>query len=185
VAAVSELWLLAMKGPPGSGKSTLARALGRRLGWPLIDKDDIRDLEATPQPGLSYNAMLNIGRRQLLQGLSVICDSPLGYRRTYETAARIAGELSARLVVVECHCPDEVTWQRRIEERQALNLPSHHTIDWAAVEAFRRRTAADGAFAITHPHLVVDTTAPLDEVCERVVLWISEQQGTDPALRSG
>ncbi len=30
------LRLVAMKGPPGSGKSTLARALGRRLGWPLI-----------------------------------------------------------------------------------------------------------------------------------------------------
>lgn len=173
--AISGLWLLAMKGPPGSGKSTLARALGRRLGWPLIDKDDIRDLEATPQPGLSYNVMLNIGRRQLLQGLSVICDSPLGYRRTYETAARIADEAYARLAVVECHCPDEATWRRRIEERQALNLPSHHTIDWAAVEAYQRRTAADGAFAIVHPHLVVNTTVPLEALCERVVAWLALQ----------
>ena len=173
--SVSGLWLLAMKDPPGSGKSTLARALGRRLGWPLIDKDDIRDLEATPQPGLSYNVMLNIGRRQLRQGLSVICDSPLGYRRTYEAAARIAAETGARLAVVECHCPDEAIWRRRIEERQAFNLPSHHTIDWAAVEAFRQRTAADGAFAIAHPHLVVETTAPLDTLSERVVSWLSLQ----------
>jgi adenylate kinase family enzyme len=37
-------------GAPGSGKSTLARALGCTLGWPLIDKDDVRDLltDATP-----------------------------------------------------------------------------------------------------------------------------------------
>ena len=175
VVPVSGLWLLAMAGPPGSGKSTLARALGRRLGWPLIDKDDIRDLEETPQPGLSYNVMLNIGRRQLIQGLSVICDSPLGYRRTYEAAARIAVETGARLAVVECCCPDEGIWRRRIEERQAFGLPSHHTIDWAAVEAFRRRTAEDGDFLIAHPHLMVETTAPVEELCERVVRWLAQR----------
>jgi shikimate kinase len=31
------LWLLALKGPAGTGKSTLGRALGRRLGWPVVD----------------------------------------------------------------------------------------------------------------------------------------------------
>ena len=177
-----------MMGPPGSGKSTLARALGRQLGWPLIDKDDIRDLEATPQPGLSYNVMLNIGRRQLLQGLSVICDSPLGYRRTYETAARIATETGANLAIVECQCPDEGIWRERIETRQRLNLPTHHTITWAAVEAYQRRTADAGGFAITHPHLLIDTTGPLDEACGRVVRWLRRQghggEGTDASLRS-
>lgn len=175
VGSSDGLWLLAMKGPPGSGKSTLARALGRRLGWPLIDKDDIRDLEETPQPGLSYNVMLNIGRRQLLQGLSVICDSPLGYRRTYETAARIAAQTGATLAIVECHCPNEAVWQQRIADRQARNLPSHHTIDWAAVEAYLRRTADDGDFVITHPHLLIDTSGSLDEACERVVSWLMLQ----------
>lgn len=37
----SGLWLVAFKGYPGSGQSTLARAVSRRLGWPLIDKDDV------------------------------------------------------------------------------------------------------------------------------------------------
>ena len=36
------LWLIVMRGLAGSGKSTLARALSRDLGWPLIDKDDIK-----------------------------------------------------------------------------------------------------------------------------------------------
>ena len=36
--------VIAMQGPPGVGKSTLARALSTRLGWPLLDKDDIKDL---------------------------------------------------------------------------------------------------------------------------------------------
>ena len=47
--------LLALKGPPGSGKTTLARAISRQLRWPLIDKDDIRDLTDNEPPGLSYN----------------------------------------------------------------------------------------------------------------------------------
>ena len=138
----------------------------------MIDKDDIRDLEETPTPGLSYNVMLHIGRRQLLQGLSVICDSPLGYRRTYERAARIAAETGAELVVVECVCPDPALWRGRIEARRALGLPAHHTIDWAAVEAYQRRTSAEGEFAIVHPHLVVDTRLPVWELCERVVAWL-------------
>jgi len=36
--------LIAFKGPPGAGKSTIARALSKQLGWPLIDKDDVKDV---------------------------------------------------------------------------------------------------------------------------------------------
>ena len=38
------MWMIALKGFSGSGKSTLGRALSRQLGWPIIDKDDIKDL---------------------------------------------------------------------------------------------------------------------------------------------
>jgi predicted kinase len=120
--------------------------------------------------------MFNIARRQLLQDLSVICDSPLGYRLTYESAAHIATETGATLAIVECHCPDLNTWRSRIEARQSLTLPAHHTITWAAVEAFQQRTAADSGFTITHPHLIVDTTRPLAELCDHVVQWLTHPQ---------
>ncbi len=164
--------LLLMKGPPGSGKSTLARALSRRLGWPLVDKDDARDLMDDSNPGLAYDIMLNVGRRQLLQDLSVICDSPLGYRRTYERAAEIAHETRASLAVVECLCPDETIWRRRVESRQGLSLPAHHTTDWIAVQAYQQRTAGDAGYPITHPHLVIDTNHRVSELCDRVVRWL-------------
>ncbi len=34
--------LIALKGFAGSGKSTLGRALGERLGYPVVDKDDVK-----------------------------------------------------------------------------------------------------------------------------------------------
>ena len=49
--------VMAMHGPPGVGKSTLARALSVHLGWPLLDKDDIKDLldgHAEQAGALSY-----------------------------------------------------------------------------------------------------------------------------------
>jgi len=37
--SVSRLTLVLMAGLPGAGKTTLAYALGRELGWQVIDKD--------------------------------------------------------------------------------------------------------------------------------------------------
>jgi predicted kinase len=105
---------------PGCGKSTLSRALSKRLGWPLIDKDDVRDLlggEIPGSGGLAYEIMFNIARRQLLQGLNVICDSPLVARVSYDRAQAIANETHAKLAVIECTCSDESLWRSRITER--------------------------------------------------------------------
>jgi predicted kinase len=171
-------WLIALKGAPGSGKSTLGRALSRQLGWPLIDKDDVKDLldgHTSEAGGLAYEIMFNVVRRQLLQGLSVICDSPLAYRRAYEHATEIANETSASLAIIECCCPDENIWRERINARTALHLPAHHTTDWDAVQSYRRRTADEARYPIMHPHLVVNTLRPIPELCAQAVAWLEEQ----------
>jgi len=168
--------LVLLKGFPGSGKSTLGRALSRRLVWPLIDKDDVKDI-ADKQiqgetNGLAYDVMLNIVRRQLLQGLNVVCDSPLTHYMTYEHAKAIAMETRAQLVIVECFCSDEQIWSQRINARKKRGLPAHHMTDWERVQAYRRQYAVEAGFAITDPHLVVDTVKPLDECVKDVVNWL-------------
>ena len=35
--------LIIVSGAPGTGKSTLAHLMGRRLGWPVISRDEIRE----------------------------------------------------------------------------------------------------------------------------------------------
>jgi predicted kinase len=165
-------------GAPGSGKSTLGRALSRALHWPVIDKDDVRDLldDATPDAGgLAYAVMFNVARRQLLHGVSVICDSPFAYRRCYDRAVEIVQETGAALAVVECRCSDEAAWRQRVEARQVRALPRHHTTDWAAVLAFQQRSAADAGYPIVHPHLIVDTLTPVPALCAHIVTWLEQQ----------
>jgi len=163
--------LVLMKGPPGSGKSTIAKELGRRLRWPVIDKDAVRDLLPDELGGISYEAMLALAERQLSIGLNVIADSPLGYARAYAKAHAVAAGTDARMLVIECECSDVAEWRRRIEQRSGTGLAAHHTTDWSKVEAFRERTAAD-PYEVDVPNLKVDTSRPLEHLVPMVLHWL-------------
>lgn len=175
------MWLVVLKGLPGSGKSTIGRALSKQLRWPLIDKDDARDLFENQAPGtggLAYDIMFNIARRQLLQELSVICDSPLTSHMGYERAQAIAAETNAFLVLIECICPDEDLLRQRLAARQTLRLPPHHQMDWNRFEAYRRFYLSQDTYSITHPRLVVDTVKPLDECLMQITQWLEHLSDT-------
>jgi predicted kinase len=40
--ASTQATLVLLAGLSGSGKTTLALAIGKRLGWPVLDKDSVR-----------------------------------------------------------------------------------------------------------------------------------------------
>ena len=163
--------LVLMKGPPGSGKSTIARELGRRLHWPVIDKDVFRDLLPDELGGLSYEAMLDLAERQLAIGLSVVADSPLGYGTGYRRALAIAERTGASVVVADCQCSDPVEWRRRLDGRAGTGLAAHHATDWSKVEAFRDRTAGD-PYEVDVPAVRLDTIQPLEHSLRTVMDWL-------------
>jgi predicted kinase len=166
--------LIALKGHPGCGKSFVATALGVGLGIPVVDKDDIKDLlVGYPDPGgLAYVTMFRVARRQLLLGLSVVCDSPLSEEQGYATAQRVAGETEARLVVLECVCSAPQLWRQRIEQRAALGEPAHGIASWSDLERHMQRRAASYSYPIHDPHLVVDTVRPRAAVQAEVLEWV-------------
>lgn len=147
------------------------------MRWPVIDKDDARDLLDGANPGLAYEIMWRVARRQLFLGLSVICDSPLTGGTWH--AEQVAAETGAALAVVECRCPDQAVWRARIEARKALHLPSHHQTDWDAMQAHRRAQPPRHPEVIGAPHLVVDTTlAPPEALCDQVIAWLCALPGS-------
>lgn len=163
--------LVLMKGPPGSGKSTIAQELGHRLGWPVIDKDAVRDLLPDELGGISYEAMLALAERQLRIGLSVIADSPLGYGRAYAKAHEVSANTGAHMLVIECECSDAAEWRRRIEQRSGTGLAAHHATDWSKVEAFHERTAAD-RYEADVPTLKVDSAHSLERILPTIMAWL-------------
>lgn len=174
--------LIALKGHPGSGKSAIAYALGLHLRIPVIDKDDIKDvLVGCPDPGgLAYVTMFRIARRQLLLGLSVICDSPLSESQGYAAAQRIATEMGAMLLVIECVCSSQSIWRQRIEQRVALGEPAHEIASWSDLERHLARRAESSRYAVDAPYLVVDTVRPGEEVIAEILAWIARYNDGNP-----
>ncbi|MCL4863218.1 MAG: AAA family ATPase [Caldilineaceae bacterium] len=148
-----------MKGHPGTGKSTVARALARRFGWPLLDKDDVKD-HTLGLPGdneLAYSILWQVVATQLALGLSVIVDSPLSYPVGYDTARELAANFDARLLVVETRLA-EVEWRRRLDAR-APGESAHKIRGWAAMQRQLQAYGGCWQYAIApEHHLVLDTT---------------------------
>ncbi len=155
-------YLIAMKGHPATGKSTLARSLARQLGWPLIDKDDVKDHTLALADGnlLAYTILWQIVETQLALGLSVIADSPLSYPVGYATAQAIVARQHARLLVVETGL-DEELWRQRLDARSP-DESTHKIRGWGAMQA--QLAAYNGCWQyaiVPDEHLLVDTNQPL------------------------
>ena len=167
---VAEQALLLMKGFPATGKSTLAEALARRLGWPLVDKDDIKDHTAALPDGnrLAYAILWQVVRRQLLLGLSVIADSPLSYPETYATGRQLAAEYGAHLLVVEVRLA-EAEWRRRLEARPP-SASSHKIAGWPAMQTLLATYNGVWNYPIDpRHHVIVDGELSVATQCDQVL----------------
>jgi predicted kinase len=162
-----------MRGYPGTGKSTIARLLAAALHAPLIDRDIIRQVAVDvfgnlPRVGqFSYELMFALTREQLGLGLSVVVDTPLTYRTTFEQAQKLARTFHTPLLVVHCQCPPEVQ-KRRLEGRKG-KVSEFQITSWEEWEQWKPRFEE-----FDDEGCIIDTTKPLDESLAKVMRSIHE-----------
>lgn len=161
--------LIALKGHPATGKSSLAYALAKEFGWPLLDKDDIKDHTLTLPDGnqIAYAILWQLVARQLALGLSVIVDSPLSSPVGYATARSLAERHSVRLLVVETYLVEE-SWRQRLERRSPIES-THKIASWAAMQNLLTTYNGCWQYPIDPAHhLVVNTEQPIPALVETV-----------------
>ena len=165
--------LVVMRGYPGTGKSTIARAISTALHAPLIDRDILRQKAVdifgnVPHVGrFSYELMFALAEEQLSLGLSVVVDTPLTYRTTYEQAKELAQSFHVPMVVVHCQCPPEVQ-KSRLEGRVG-KVSEFQITSWKEWMHWKPRFEDfddDGC--------IVDTSNPLDDSLAKVMRTIHE-----------
>jgi len=68
-------------------------------------------------------------------------------------------------------------WRDRINARKGLGLSSHHQTDWDTMRAQRGPDPLPlhEAEAGEHPYLLIDTLAPVETLCDRVITWLAQQ----------
>ncbi|MGB8346360.1 MAG: ATP-binding protein [Ktedonobacteraceae bacterium] len=165
--------LVVMRGYPGTGKSTIARAIAAALHALLIDRDVIRkkavdvfgDIHGVGR--FSYELMFALTEEQLSLGLSVVADTPLTYRETYEKSIALADKFSIPMLVVHCQCPPEVQ-KRRLEGRKGT-VSAFQITSWEEWLRWKPR------FEEFDDHgCAIDTSHPLDDSLAKIMRSILE-----------
>jgi predicted kinase len=165
--------LIVMRGYPGTGKSTIARAISAALHAPLIDRDILRQKAVDifgnlPHVGrFSYELMFALTEEQLSLGLSVVVDTPLTYRTTYEQAKELAQTFHAPMLVVHCQCSPEVQ-KRRLEGRVG-KVSEFQITSWEEWMQWKPRFED-----FDDEGCIIDTSNPLDDSLAKVIRTIHE-----------
>ena len=165
--------LIVMRGYPGTGKSTIARAISAALHAPLIDRDILRQKAVDifgnlPHVGrFSYELMFALTEEQLGLGLSVVVDTPLTYRTTYEQAKELAQTFHAPMLVVHCQCSPEVQ-KRRLEGRVG-KVSEFQITTWEEWMQWKPRFED-----FDDEGCIIDTSNPLDDSLAKVMRTIHE-----------
>lgn len=148
-----------MAGTPGAGKSTLALALGRELGWPVLDKDTIKVAlleEEVPESmagPASYYVPLALCRDFVMQQqLSVIFDSPAAYPNVVEHAQQITQAAGGLLKVIFCHARVGVRNQRLAARTRRLSqMGNDPATDEESLRRFLHLPPATLRLEMEHP----------------------------------
>lgn len=133
--------LLIVNGYAASGKTTLARALSRELRWPLVAKDEFKELlfdrlgptdhkESKQLGAAAIDVMFSVARELLLAGTSVIIESPLLPRYDNSRLRALERDADFRTVQVVLTGDPEVLFERyRTRAERGERHPGHFDHD--------------------------------------------------------
>ena|SRR3989338_1426831 len=169
--------LVVFKGLPGTGKSTLAKGLCQQTGWPLVERDIIKEellRGGTPdsEVGLkSHQAMWQQAEGFIQEGMSCICDTNLNQPVILDDLKEIEKGIRVKILIVECVADEEVM-RDRIEVRRDKGLLPFWIDSWEKYQQYKTSEKNQGDFEILYPKLEVNTNHQVD--LEEVTRWITE-----------
>jgi predicted kinase len=158
--------LLIIHGLPASGKTTLAKWLAHKLGWPIIHKDDVKEIlfETLGWSDRAWSRKLGVAtiellyhvvELQLMAGASFMVECNFKPELASPRMREILGKANARSVQVLCHADGRVRLQRFIErQRHAGHADGEVTMGLA--EAWAAEWLAP--LVLGGPVIEVDTT---------------------------
>lgn len=167
--------LMLVTGPAGTGKTTLAHALGARLGWPAVVRDEIKESLVGAGPvdhdvlnRTAYDEFFARIVALVAAGTDAIAEAAFQHERW---AAGLGPVLDGcELRILRCTA-DAVTATARLRDRAAR--PAHQDAELIA----RLDSGVDyfGDFedlALDVPTLIVDSTSRLAPDLDEIVAWI-------------
>lgn len=162
--------LLIVTGPPCAGKTTLGKRIARELGWPLINKDGIKealfdtlgwqDRAWSKKLGYaSYTVLFYVVEAQLAAGCSVVVESNFRVEFDSERFQALARCHPFRAVQILCHAAPETLLQR-FAQRTASGERHPGHVDHLYYEEFVASLAqyTYTPLVLDGPVLAVDTT---------------------------
>ncbi len=193
-AASAPRHLVVVSGHPGSGKTTVARQLAAGLGWPLVSRDDFKELlfdhlglgdRAWSQKlgGLSYDLMDRVLGLLLATGCGVVAETNFGTQASLSLGA-LAHRMHYRVLEVCCTAPAPQLVARFAGRAQSgARHPGHQDTDNLAEQAARVAVPYQPVGA--GPVLWLETTDLPEVVYRRAREWVGSQVLGQPAPAGG
>ena len=181
-----------------SGKSTVARALADALDIRLLSSDRIRKEVFKGRAGSGsaasygegiyrpearshvYGKMFLLASEQLENHRSILLDATFSGKKERAEALRLADDAGARIVFIECRCPEEVIRARLAARETAASASDAGMSIW---QAFRDHYAPPEEIPAS-VRIAIDTSRPANELVPEILMaW--RRMAFSPTLEAG